>query len=156
MAQGSADAAGFLVGHLARLASARLSQRLAPFDLTPAQWQVLVSLAGQDGQTQKDLTEQIGVEQATMANTLSRMEKSGLIVRRPHPDDRRAQTVHITGNAALLTRPSRDAVEAAGLELLAGLPEAERALFLSMVTRMIVHLQSLEEGNPVSFMPENG
>ena len=39
------------------------------------------------------------MEQATIANTLARMERDGLIERRVHPRDKRAQQIFLTDKA---------------------------------------------------------
>jgi len=48
----------------------------------PAQFLALSELWGDDGLTQRELAERLGVEQATMANTLARMERDRLVERR--------------------------------------------------------------------------
>ncbi len=69
----------------------RLHRRIQPLGLAPAQLMVLLEHWDEDGLTQRDLMTRLGVEQATMANTLKRMERDGLILRRRCPQDRRAQ-----------------------------------------------------------------
>ncbi len=46
--------------------------------------------------TQTALARQALVEQPTMANTLARMERDGLIERTPDPDDKRSALVRLT------------------------------------------------------------
>ena len=46
------------------------------------QFAVLLELWAGDGLTQKELVERLDVEQATMANTLARMVRDGLVERR--------------------------------------------------------------------------
>lgn len=54
---------------------------------------MLMAPANQDGLTEAELVQRLDVEEATMANTLSRMERDGLIRRRP--PDGRSQTVDL-------------------------------------------------------------
>ena len=129
--------AGVLAGELARLYGAELQRRLAPLGLSPAQFLVLSELWGEDGLTQRALTARIGVEQATMANTLSRMERDRLITRTPHPDDRRAQMVVLTEAARALAASAVAAASDVNREVIGGLPAAERELFLSMLGRVV-------------------
>ncbi len=100
-------AAGVLAAELARLYGAELQRRLVPLGLSAAQFLVLSELWAEDGQTQRQLTARLGVEQATMANTLARMERDRLIERMPHPDDRRAQIVALSDAARTLRRSRR-------------------------------------------------
>ena len=122
---------------LARLYGAELQARLAPLGLSPAQFLVLVELWGEDGRTQRALTERLGVEQATMANTLARMERDRLVTRKPHPEDRRSQLVCLTESARALETGAVAAAAEVNQSVLDGLPPAERELFLSMLGRVV-------------------
>jgi len=82
--------AGYLANHQARLFAQALAERINPMGLAPAQFQCLLELWREDGLTQRDLVQRLDVEQATMANTLKRMERDGLIERRAHAGDARA------------------------------------------------------------------
>ena len=98
--------AGYLANHLARLFAQHLAAGIAPLGLAPAQFMALLELWREDGLTQAELCARLDVEQATMAGTLGRMARDGLIERRAHPVDRRAQTVHLTGRARALEAPA--------------------------------------------------
>lgn len=52
------------------------------------------------------------MNQATFANTLTRMERDGLIIRKEHPADSRARRIHLTEKA----RHIKDAAYAAANE----------------------------------------
>ena len=129
--------AGVLASELSRLYSAELQPRLAPYGLSPAQFLVLNELWRRDCQTQRELTEQLGVEQATMANTLARMLRDHLIERKPHPDDQRSQLVCLSEAAHGLELSATTAAGEVNDTVLHGLPLAERELFLSMLGRIV-------------------
>ncbi|WP_394689480.1 MarR family winged helix-turn-helix transcriptional regulator [Hoeflea sp.] len=128
--------AGQTISYLARAYTASLNLRLQPLGLSQARYQVLVALDAEGEQTQRDLAFRLGVEQATMANTLTRMSRDGLIARKPHPDDGRAQLVALTTAARELVEPAHQATREADQSLLESLPAAEHALFLSMLQRL--------------------
>ena len=75
------DSLGYQLGLINRLYDKRLQDVLAPFGVAPGQFPALVMLFQKDGLTQAELCRRIGVEQPTMANTLARMERDGLIRR---------------------------------------------------------------------------
>ena len=50
----------------------------------------------EDGRTQANLAEALGVEPPTVTKMLQRMENAGLVDRRPDKVDRRAIRVHLT------------------------------------------------------------
>ncbi|MGR3758604.1 MarR family winged helix-turn-helix transcriptional regulator [Roseobacteraceae bacterium NS-SX3] len=141
MAKFQTESAGFLANHMARLFAAALQERIQPLGLAPAQFMVLLELWEQDGRTQSDLVGALSVEQATMANTLKRMERDGLIQRRPAPGDRRARLICLTGHARTLREQAMAAARGVNAAALAGLSEDERAQFLALMRRTIANLQ---------------
>ncbi len=85
---------GYQTNLAARLFVRAIERRLAGGSAGP----MPVFLALQDGaaMTQTALARQASVEQPTMANTLARMERDGLIERTPDPDDKRSALVRLT------------------------------------------------------------
>lgn len=128
--------AGYLANHMARLFALALHERIAPLGLAPAQFMTLLELWEKDGLTQKDLVQRLDIEQATMANTLKRMERDGLIRREPDPDDRRSQLIRLTPEARALEGPAKDAAQAVNAKALAGLLDDERDTFIRLMTRV--------------------
>lgn len=133
---------GVLTGEIARLYAGALQRALQPLELSPGQFQALNELWIDDGLTQRQLASRLGVEQATMANTLGRMERDNLIARKPHPDDGRSQLIWLTEPASALQAPAISAALQADELVLAGLPSAERELFLSMLGRVAANLRT--------------
>jgi len=133
--------AGYLANHLARLFAQHLAAGIAPLGLAPAQFMALLELWREDGLTQAELCARLDVEQATMAGTLSRMARDGLIERRAHPVDRRAQTVHLTDRARALEAPATEAAQAVNAQALAALPEAERVPFVASLSRIVAEMR---------------
>lgn len=134
--------AGYLANHLARLFASALSERIRPLGLAPAQFLVLLELWREAGLTQRQLMERLDVEQATMANTLSRMERDGLIRRHPHPQDRRSRVVHPTQKALALAAPAKACAMSVNAKAMAGLDERERETFIALANRLIEALKS--------------
>lgn len=129
--------AGYLANHLARLFAIRLHERIRPLGLAPAQFMTLIELWREDGLTQRDLVQRLDVEQATMAKTLARMERDGLVVRTPHPDDGRAQQVRLTDRGRALREPATAAAREVNRAALAPLSEAERRQLIALIGRVV-------------------
>ncbi|WP_432097595.1 MarR family winged helix-turn-helix transcriptional regulator [Streptomyces sp. bgisy100] len=90
---------GYQINHLARLLERALRDRIAAFGVVPGQFAQLLALYEQDGLTQRELCERVQIEQPTMANTLRRMERDGLVERVPDPNDGRQALVLLTDRA---------------------------------------------------------
>ncbi|MBR9843046.1 MAG: MarR family transcriptional regulator [Rhodobacteraceae bacterium] len=132
---------GFLSNHLARLMAHGLQKRLAPLDLAPAQFMVLLELWEEDGLTQTDLVARLDVEQATMANTLTRMERDGLIIREKSVADRRARIVVLTEAARSRHAEAIIAAQEQNRIALHGLDENEQAELIRLIGKVISNLK---------------
>ena len=129
--------AGYLANHMARLFAQRLHERIRPLGLAPAQFMTLLELWDEDGLTQRDLVDRLDVEQATMANTLARMERDGLIERRAHETDARARTIHLTARARELREPAEAAAREVNALALGGMDAAERERFVAAIGQAV-------------------
>lgn len=90
------ESLGYLVNYAARAFGRELSPRLAAHGSRMGQWAVLMFLWAQDGQTQRELSRRVAIEDATMVRTLDRMERDGLVRRVRNPRDRRRINIFLT------------------------------------------------------------
>jgi len=84
------------LNYLVRLMLFQVNERVKPHGVTQGQVSILCCLQEEEGQTQAELCRKIQVEQPTMANTLRRMERDGLIVRTISELDKRQVLIHLT------------------------------------------------------------
>lgn len=96
------DNLGYLVNRAARLMAQMFSRRLRRHDVALAQWAILLFLYASDGQTQRELSRVVAIEPPTVARTIDRMVRDGLVRREPHPRDGRATRVLLTPRALAL------------------------------------------------------
>lgn len=132
--------AGYLTNWAARLFTRALERRLAGG--SAGAMPVFFALVDGAALTQTELAKVAAVEQPTMANTLQRMERDGLVRRTPHPGDKRSARVSLTGfglGHAEIALAAANTVN--GFALKALLPE-ERAPFLDMMKRVIATLDA--------------
>jgi DNA-binding MarR family transcriptional regulator len=87
---------GFLVADIARLLRERFNDTANAFGLTLAQGRALVHLARNQGTSQVALAQLLEVQPITLLRLIDRLEESGLVERRPNPNDRRAQQLYLT------------------------------------------------------------
>lgn len=129
--------AGYLANHMARLFARGLQERIAELGIVPGQFPALLELWEKDGITQRDLVNKLDIEQATLANTLTRMERDGLIRRTRHPSDARAQQIWLTKKALEIKAKAYQAAASQNRHALADLSEEEQAEFLELMRRVI-------------------
>ncbi len=137
------DSAAYLASQMAKGFARSLQQRAARLGFSPGQFPILLELWSEDGLTQKQLLERVDIEQATMANTLSRMERDGLVERRPHPSDKRAQLIFLTSKAAAMQAEAIEAAMAADTDLFKDFRQFERELLLEYIRRILENARQL-------------
>lgn len=132
--------ATYLANLLAKAVSRALHARADGAGFAPGQFPVLLELWSGDGLTQRELLDRLDIEQATMANTLSRMERDGLISRRRHPKDKRAQLVFLTNRGKALQETALAAASATEEALFQGFRRFERELLLEYMRMVLANL----------------
>ena len=135
------QSAGYLANHMARLFAQGLSSRIKPLGLTTGTFPALLELWEKDGLTQKEMVVLLDIEQATMANTLARMERDGLITRKKDASDGRMQRIWLTDYARNLRGPAIAAARAENAAALSGLSEAEQNQFVALMQKVIATRQ---------------
>ncbi|WP_113486580.1 MarR family transcriptional regulator [Rhizobium cremeum] len=144
MAFDRSDSATYLTAQLARGFARALQSRATKLGFSAGQFPILLELWNEEGLTQRQLLDRVDVEQATMANTLARMERDGLIERRPHPQDRRAQLIFLTDKARGLRKEALDAASEADEALFVGFRRFEKELMLEYIRWAIDTARKLE------------
>lgn len=144
------ESVGYQVNHLGRLLAQALRLRLAPYGVVPGQFGQLLALYEQEGMTQNELCAEVRIDQSTMAHTLKRMDRDGLVERTPDPADRRRSLVTLTERARELESSLVQAAQGANAVATRGFTAEEVATFLELVTRMIDNLEAdtASDANP--------
>ncbi|MEU9129726.1 MarR family winged helix-turn-helix transcriptional regulator [Kitasatospora sp. NPDC048540] len=126
----------WLVGRVAARGRAMVADAIAAEGLKLMHHAVLAATAEYGPATQADLGRRLGVDPKDMVGFLDHLQKEGLVLRAPHPSDRRKNAVTVTpeGTAAL-TRCGALA-EAANAELLAPLTPDEQRQLLALLSRL--------------------
>lgn len=131
---------GYQVNHLARLFARAITQRNQEIGIMPGQMPALLALLEEEGLSQKDLRERIQVEQPTLANTLNRMERDGLIERRGDPVDKRRSFIYLTDKARDAAKTVIANAKAVNRHATAGMSTEEKETALALIDRMIGNL----------------
>lgn len=107
-------------------------QRIAHLEITPDQFSILRWLYDSDpaGLTQRMITDFMTSDPNTITSTLSRMERAGLLVRRPHESDRRAHRVVILPAGRAVYEQASDLANELQSQIMEVLPPGRRETFL--------------------------
>ena len=113
-----------------------LREEIEIYDLTPPQFCLLAFLWQQDGLTQAELAEKGQIDRSTIGGMVDRLEKLSLVERRPHPQDRRAYKIYLTGRGKELELPLTECGRHALAKIIRGLSEHEVSEFKRMLEVM--------------------
>lgn len=69
---------------------------LAPLEIRPAQYSVLMVIGANPGLSQSDLADTLAIERARLVHVLDKLEKRGFTERQASPHDRRSHALHLT------------------------------------------------------------
>lgn len=128
---------GYVVNHLGRLFARALEERLAAQGVALGQFPPLLVLWEEDGLTQSEIARRLDVEQPTIANTLRRMQRDGLVEPSPDPANRRQVLFHLTDKGHKLRAPLMKEATAVNTSAAALLKPAEAATLLALMRKMI-------------------
>lgn len=134
--------AGYLVNWAARLYAREMDAALAPLGMTSACLPVIFALGEGAALTQRELAALASVEQPTMASTLARMERDGLVERKAHPTDKRSALVSLTETARARVPAVAEAVRAINARSLEGIDPPDAQALTALLTRVIGNLRA--------------
>jgi DNA-binding MarR family transcriptional regulator len=140
VAAGLNDSVGWLLNNAARLASRRLSGKLAGYSVTPPQWGVLVALWEQDGLSLSELAKRSFFDGPTMTGIVDRLEKANLVERRRDSTDRRVISVYLTAEGKRLQAQLPTLSQEANEEATKGLTPEEVNRFVTTLRKIIGNL----------------
>lgn len=90
------ESISFLLIQICKAHRSTAEENLNCIGMHAGQEMFLMQLWEQNGQTQSQLAEKLGVQLPTVNKMLSRMETTGLVERRTDPDDNRVSRVYLT------------------------------------------------------------
>ena len=128
---------GLVLVETARAWRTKLDQRLRPLGLSQGKWTTLVHLAwGGDKLTQRELANRIGIEEATLAGLLDRLQTDRWVERKTSEHDRRCKTVHLQPRSKKVLAQIFETAQELRQELIADIPAAELATCMDVLARI--------------------
>ena len=126
----------FLLNDIARLLRVDADKRARSHGMTRAQWGILIWLERQPGISQKELAELLEVEPITVARLVDRLERRGMVERRPDPRDRRIWRLHLLLPAHLVLREINQQRSEIAATLTGGIDDNNLTIMIEALVRM--------------------
>jgi DNA-binding MarR family transcriptional regulator len=92
----------FLLSQLGSHVAGEFQRRMNDIGVRPRNYAVLMALASEDGQSQRELSARLGIHRNAMVSVIDTLEADGLVKRKGRPGDRRAFAITLTGKARRL------------------------------------------------------
>lgn len=128
----------YLLAVASTVATRRVDERLAPYDLTVRQYGLLTLLSLEPELTMAELARQLGIARQSVHKVVDDLVEAGHVRRRPGADDR-SRRLEITDTAQyLLTRIDRP-LERVEAELLGDLTPEEAETLRGLLQRVLAH-----------------
>lgn len=126
----------FLASDVGRLFRKRFDIAARDLGVTGPQWRALGRIAGNPAITQVALASLLEVEPITTGRMVDRLEKLGLVERRPAPSDRRVWQLFVTEQAAPVIEALRQRAIVVTEDAVDDLSEAEHAQLVALLGRV--------------------
>jgi DNA-binding MarR family transcriptional regulator len=134
------DYLGFQLLQAHKAHRARAEAALNKLGLHTGQEMLLLQLWLEEGIPQSQLATWMGVEPPTATKMLQRMERVGLIERRPDPEDARISRVYLTETGRALEQPVLEVWKQLEAQTVAGLSDTEQALLRRLLMQVSANL----------------
>ena len=119
-----------------------VDQLIEKYEVYPGQPPALLKIAEQDGIIQRQLADYLQVTAPTLSVMLKRMEKSGLIERRPDERDHRSVRVYLTAKGKEASGAVRVALQVVDEKMVANFTAEEREMIHRLLQTMKTNLIS--------------
>ena len=139
----------YLVSRATLVATAVLRNELdaaSDHRVKPAYLGALMALWNGDGLAASALARRAGLGPSAMTGLIDRMERDGLVARRPDPADRRAHRIRLTAEGRRLREPVLGVVARTLAMASAGTSEAELAVAKDVLRRFLANMRATRRG----------
>jgi len=129
-------ALGYLVHRLAKQFARALERTLGRHGVAPGHFKIMMVLWEEDGLSQSEVARRLEIEQPTVANTVRRMIRAGLVTMDTDPLDGRRVTIRLTQRSRSLYPVLAAEAEELNREAARALAGGELGIFQDCVSRM--------------------
>ena len=119
---------------------------MAPFDLRPVDFSVLTLIAHNPGATSRQICTTLDILPPNLVGLVRQLESHGLLLRKPHPTDRRAQGLHLSVAGKRLQRAAETEATRLESEVADVLTPDELATLNSLLRRVYLRLPGEKSG----------
>lgn len=139
---------GYLLRITFRAFSRALEKRTMVHGVSSGQWRFLRQLWLEDGLTQRELSQRVGMREPTTVVAVNSLVKAGFVRRAPSAEDRRKMHIHLTSKARMLLVKLLPLVAEVNAIATEGLTPAEVEALRRALHRLDANLAAELDGPP--------
>jgi DNA-binding MarR family transcriptional regulator len=140
---------GYLVRKTHQAFVTRLEERLAGQGISSSTWSFLRRLWDEDGLTQKELADALGLTPSTAVSAIDNLERQGLVERRLNDTDRRKRHIFLSPTARNLVGTLRHQATAVNELAVTDLTPRESHELMRLLHKVSNALQRVEFGGSI-------
>ena len=143
-------ALGIEIYETARTMRRHFDRQVRALGFTQGQWRVLLILDRRPGSSQAALADLLDMQPISVTRILDRMVASGLIERRPDPNDRRAVQLFLMDEAGPIIEVLYKVADEIHTQSKKGLTAEDQERVLALLRHMKSNIESAESDAPVA------
>lgn len=128
-----------------RLRRKTVQAQLEPMGIAYGQPQILMHISRDEGISQRELATHLKITPASINVSLKRMEKGGLILRKPHPTDGRLSCLYLTDEVRERLNVVEKHLEDFSLQMVEGFEPAEMETLLLLLEKVEHNLSAARQ-----------
>jgi DNA-binding MarR family transcriptional regulator len=128
---------GFLLRRMHQIHLALFAEECGAFDVTPVQYSIMTVAGSQPNLDQAKLAYEVGVDRATLADVVTRLESKGLVTRSLFTSDKRMKLVALSTKGEAVLEKMREPVQRAHDRTIGALSRADRRVLMRLLTTLV-------------------
>ena len=134
---------GKFISAIYRHSQILISARLQPFRIGSGQYIFLLTIAEQEGISQKDLSQQLAIDKTTTAKAVGKLEKLGYVTRKSSPQDHRFNELYLTDLGKSVVPKVKTILNELTTLSLAGVSDDEYKAMMNVLRKTLFNIRQL-------------
>jgi len=143
-----AESLAFLLSQVGARSAELFADQLQPLGISPRAFAALSNLDANEGQTQQQLADALGIHRNNMVGLVDEMEAAGWVRRHRSEQDRRAFNIRLTDTGRTLVTQVQDTIAALEQTLTSDLTAEERTTMAALLQRVAATLELVPGVHP--------
>ena len=121
---------------ISRLSTRFVGSEMSRMGFGPGQFFLLSELYAEEGLSQDELSQRVGVDKSNTSRALAKLEKFGLIQRKNDPNNHKVKKVYLRSKAHRVRKEFKEIQQQWNAELLKGFTKKEKAALIASLIKI--------------------